>query len=69
MSVSGERLDRSSGAVPEAARSAERAAVEAEGITFAVTNGISTESLPLADLSETMQSLGYHPVDDAWADR
>lgn len=46
-----------------------RAAVEAEGITFAVANGISANRYRIADLSETMQLLSYRPVDDAWADR
>lgn len=46
-----------------------RAAVEAEGITFAVGNGISANRYRVADLAETMQLLGYRPVDDAWADR
>ncbi len=45
------------------------AAVEAEGISFAVANGISANRYRVADLSETTQLLGYHPVDDAWADR
>lgn len=46
-----------------------RAAVESEGITFAVANGISANRYRVADLSETMQLLAYRPVDDAWADR
>lgn len=45
-----------------------RAAVEAEGITFAVGNGVSANRYRAADLAETMQTLGYRPVDDAWAD-
>lgn len=37
-----------------------RAAVEAEGIRFAVANGISANRYRIADPSETMQLLGYH---------
>jgi nucleoside-diphosphate-sugar epimerase len=44
-----------------------RAAVEADGISFAVANGISANRYPTADLAETVQLLGYEPVDDAWA--
>lgn len=44
-----------------------RAAVEAEGISFAVANGVSANRYPVADLSETTATLGYRPVDDAWA--
>jgi hypothetical protein len=46
-----------------------RAAVEAEGITFTIGNGISANRHRVADLTETIQLLAYHPVDDAWADR
>lgn len=45
-----------------------RTAVEAEGLTFAVANGISANRYRVADLSDTAQLLGYRPVDDAWAD-
>jgi uronate dehydrogenase len=48
-----------------------RAAVEAEwdhdGIGFAVANGISANRYRLADLTDTVDRLGYRPVDDAWA--
>lgn len=44
-----------------------RAAVEAEHISFTVANGISANRHPTADLAETRRSLGYAPVDDAWA--
>lgn len=44
-----------------------RVAVEAEGITFAIANGLSANRYRAADLSETVQLLGYHPVDDAWS--
>ena len=44
-----------------------RAAVEAEGVTWAVVNGISANRYRTADLSETEMLLGYRPVDDAWA--
>lgn len=43
-----------------------RAAVEAVGLNFVVANGISANRYRRADLSETMQQLGYRPVDDAW---
>jgi nucleoside-diphosphate-sugar epimerase len=43
-----------------------RAAVEAVGLTFVVANGISANRYRRADLNETMQQLGYRPVDDAW---
>jgi dTDP-4-dehydrorhamnose reductase len=46
-----------------------RAAVEAEGISFAIANGTSANRHRTADLSETMQVLGYEPVDDAWPSR
>jgi len=46
-----------------------RAAVEAEDITFAVVNGISANRYLAAELSATMQLIGYRPLDDAWADR
>lgn len=44
-----------------------RAAVEAQGITFAVANGISANRYRRADLRDTMQQLSYQPVDDAWS--
>src|SRR4249919_1340090 len=44
-----------------------RAAVESEGLTFVVANGISANRYRRADLEQTINSLGYHPVDDAWA--
>jgi uronate dehydrogenase len=43
-----------------------RAAVEAVGPSFVVANGISANRYRRADLEETMQQLGYRPVDDAW---
>jgi len=43
-----------------------RAAVEAVGLTFVVANGISANRYRRADLEETMQQLGYRPVDDSW---
>jgi hypothetical protein len=43
-----------------------RAAVEAVGFIFVVANGISANRYRRADLKETMQQLGYRPVDDAW---
>lgn len=46
-----------------------RAAVEADGITFAVANGISANRYQVADLTETRQLLDYAPVDDAWSDQ
>jgi len=44
-----------------------RAAVEAQGITFAVANGISANRYRRADRRDTMQQLSYQPVDDAWS--
>ena len=44
-----------------------RAAVEAQGITFAVANGISANRYRRADLRDTLQQLSYQPVDDAWS--
>lgn len=46
-----------------------RAAVEADGITFAIGNGISANRHRVTDLVDTMRMLNYHPVDDAWARR
>ena len=43
------------------------AAVEADGFTFLVANGISANRYRRADLSDTMQRLNYQPVDDAWS--
>ena len=44
-----------------------RAAVEAEGVSWAVANGISANRYRHADLSDAELLLGYRPVDDAWA--
>lgn len=44
-----------------------RAAVETEGLTWAVVNGISANRHRFADLSDTQAVVGYRPVDDAWA--
>ncbi len=44
-----------------------RASVEAEGLRFEVANGISANRYRFADLQDTMQRLGYRPVDDAWS--
>jgi len=44
-----------------------RAAVEAEGISFAVANGVSANRYSVADLTDTSGTLGYRPQDDAWA--
>jgi nucleoside-diphosphate-sugar epimerase len=46
-----------------------RAAVEAEGLTWVVANGISANRHRFADLSDTQALLGYRPIDDAWAGR
>lgn len=43
-----------------------RAAVETEGLTFAVLNGTSANRYPVADLADTRRLLGYQPLDDAW---
>jgi len=44
-----------------------RAAVESEGLTFVVANGISANRYRRADLEQTVSRLGYRPLDDAWA--
>jgi nucleoside-diphosphate-sugar epimerase len=44
-----------------------RAAVEAPDVRFLVANGISMNRYRAADLSRTMELLGYQPEDDAWA--
>jgi nucleoside-diphosphate-sugar epimerase len=43
-----------------------RAAVETDGLTFIVANGISANRYRRADLRDTIEQLGYQPVDDAW---
>ncbi len=43
-----------------------RSAVEAEDVRFLVANGVSANRHLAADLSATMESLGYRPKDDAW---
>lgn len=43
-----------------------RAAVEAEGFDFVVANGISANRHRAADLDETLRTLSYRPLDDAW---
>lgn len=43
-----------------------RAAVEADGFDFFVANGISANRYRAVDLDDTMRTLGYRPVDDAW---
>jgi nucleoside-diphosphate-sugar epimerase len=59
--------DRAAWLSPQDCAELVRAAVEAEGITWAVANGISANRYRHADLSETELLLGYRPVDDAWA--
>jgi nucleoside-diphosphate-sugar epimerase len=44
-----------------------RAAVEAGDLSFVIANGISANRYPTAELDETRRSLGYAPLDDAWA--
>ena len=44
-----------------------RAAVETDGLTFIVANGISANRYRRADLRDTIEQLGYQPVDDAWS--
>ena len=43
------------------------AATEAQGVRFAVVNGISANRHRHLDLSTTAATIGYVPVDDAWA--
>jgi nucleoside-diphosphate-sugar epimerase len=45
-----------------------RAAVEADVRGLVVANGISANTYRAADIDETIATLGYQPVDDAWAD-
>jgi nucleoside-diphosphate-sugar epimerase len=59
--------ERSAWLSPRDAAELVRAAVEADGVKFAAANGISANRYRIADLEETVQQLGYHPVDDAWA--
>lgn len=61
--------ERSAWLSPRDAAELVRAAVEADGLTFAIAHGISANRYRIADLEETMQELGYRPVDDAWASR
>lgn len=44
-----------------------RAAVVAEGVDFFVAYGISANVHRRADLSDTIDRLGYRPQDDSWA--
>ena len=44
-----------------------RATVETGGLTFIVANGISANRYRRADLRDTIEQLGYQPVDDAWS--
>ncbi|GGB23512.1 NAD-dependent dehydratase [Flexivirga endophytica] len=46
-----------------------RNAVTAEGFDFFVANGISANRYPTIDLDDTLRTLGYRPVDDAWQSR
>ncbi|GAB3493390.1 NAD-dependent epimerase/dehydratase family protein [Flexivirga lutea] len=46
-----------------------RAAVTADGFDFVVAHGISANRYRAVDLHDTMQAIGYHPVDDAWQSR
>jgi nucleoside-diphosphate-sugar epimerase len=59
--------ERSAWLSPRDAAELIRAAVEADGVTFVVANGISANRYRRADLDETVRLLGYHPRDDAWA--
>ena len=43
-----------------------RAAVEAEDVEFVVAAGTSANRYRRADLQDTIRSLGYRPIDDAW---
>jgi len=61
-------LDRSAWLSPRDCAELIRCAVEANAIGFAVVSGISANRYRAADLSEAGQTLGYRPVDDAWAD-
>ena len=60
-------LERSAWLSPRDCAELIRAAVEAEGISFTVANGVSANRYSIADLTDTTAALGYTPVDDAWA--
>jgi nucleoside-diphosphate-sugar epimerase len=60
-------LERSAWLSPRDCAELIRAAVEAEGISFTVANGVSANRYSIADLTGTTAALGYTPVDDAWA--
>jgi nucleoside-diphosphate-sugar epimerase len=51
---------------PDAARLV-TAAIEAESISYFVANGVSANRFVHLELTSTSRTLGYHPVDDAWA--
>jgi nucleoside-diphosphate-sugar epimerase len=61
--------ERSAWLSPRDAAELVRAAVEVDCVKFTVANGISANRYLVAELEETMQQLGYRPVDDAWASR
>ena len=58
--------DQSAWLSPRDAAELVRAAVEAEGLTFVVANGVSANRYRFADLSDTTRQLQYQPRDDAW---
>ncbi|MDP9073673.1 MAG: NAD(P)-dependent oxidoreductase [Actinomycetota bacterium] len=44
-----------------------RSAVEADGLSFVVANGVSANRYQAAELSDSAQRIGYRPTDDAWS--
>lgn len=60
--------DRAAWLSPQDAARLIRAAVEAEGLTFAVVNGVSANRYQHADLTAAQQLIGYVPADDAWGE-
>ena len=67
----GDQQERTAWLSPRDAAELVRAAVEADLPTgvdgFAVANGTSANRHNVADLEHTRRTLGYAPVDDAWA--
>lgn len=59
--------ERSAWLSPRDAAELVRCAVDAAIREFVVANGISANRYRVADLRQTTQQLGYHPVDDAWS--
>lgn len=67
----GDQVERTAWLSPRDAAELVRAAVEADLVPgvdgFVVANGVSANRHNAADLEQTRRTLGYAPVDDAWA--